>query len=144
MQDNATVDRIEFLGTDNRPRFAYLNATDVAQIIPPVFQKTIDPWWHVIDPETQEEGDFEWLKYFTQDGSEWRAKCHCRYTTGDEFSGPYIECWLEHCRADNSHCHDDHRILFLDWNRQPWLADVLKVYPPFPRKPQFRLQRGPF
>lgn len=144
MQDNTTVDRIEYLGTDNRPRYALLNATDVHNRIPPFFQRTVDPTWHVIDPQTHEEGDFEWLRYFTQDGSEWWAKCHCRYSDGNGIDGPHIECWLEHKRVSGADNHDDARILFRDWEGHPWLADVLKVFPPFPKKPLFRLHRGPF
>lgn len=133
---NGLAQKIEYMGTDNRPREAWLTNTEDSAF------GTKDSVWFVSDPGNGDQAEMPTgLLYFAQDSSILRAIPHCQgHTAPPPRPGKYIHVWFQHTRESNGEKFpDDGTLLFLDWNREPWYAIVQPVYPPYPAQPWFNL-----
>ncbi len=137
---------IEYTWIDGIARYARFRNTNVS-LAGSVVQNTDDPNWFVWHRDDLNINEFEWLKYVTLDGSLWQAKLHCRYIP-QVFVGlqpnpvaPYIETNFEHSPYPDGNNHEDVVLIFLDWDRHPWQAQLNRVNPPFPAQPTFTLTR---
>ena len=133
---------IEYIWLDGVPRFAEFRNTDVHLEGTP-FQNTTDPNWFVHHRDDANQGEFEWLNYLTLDKRPWSAKLHCAFqAANEEFHVPeYISPWFEHKPFPDGPEHTESFMCFLDWDYQPWKAQLLAVDRPFPAQPQFILSR---
>lgn len=137
--ENGASDEIEYTFTDGTPRYAVFRETYVTNP-GEVWQSTYEPNWYVWHKNDGNNGKFEWLNYLTLDSSLWSAKLHCQYGLQSfkiplpwidwdlKFNlgpgEPRIKCWFEHKPFGGGQSHDDIVIRFLDWNRNPWEAEV--------------------
>ncbi|MBS0512310.1 MAG: hypothetical protein JSR42_14185 [Proteobacteria bacterium] len=125
--------RLEIMGSDNRPRIAWLTPIDVHLMNSP-FTHTDDPLWVVRDPSNGQESTFEWITYFSGDGQIWRMKPHSHYQE-DKLT---VRTWLEHEMMDSSHNHDDEKIRFIGWDRKVWWAQTIPLpHLQLPKAPSF-------
>ena len=152
---NGLSDKIEYTWTDGIPRFAiflptYVNNPGESG------QNTHDPNWYVWHKNDSNQDDFEWLNYISDSGQTWSAKLRCQYRSQNSYNlppwiegnpkidvkqeNPFIKCWFEHKPYGGGQTHNDIFIRFLDWNREPWEAEVNAV-PGIQGQPTFTLKK---
>lgn len=130
---------IEYIWTDGIVRFAQFRNTDYSSIGPII--STVDPNWYVWHRDDGNNAEIEWLNYITLDGSLWKSRLHCQLQIPSLAVRETINCWFEHEQYPNGDSHDDGVIVFLDWERHPWQAQINRVGSPFPAQPTFTLKR---
>ena len=133
MKDADVTSTIEYKGGDGLHRTATPSPTDVH------FPGTDDPVWRVVELETGNSGDFDWLIYYAWGHEVRRCKWHCSYDNGLN----RIKVWLEFETLDGDDNHDDNHIDFLDPDNIKWRAQTGDIYK-WPARPVFKLTRfGP-
>jgi hypothetical protein len=134
---------LEYIWLDNLPRFTEARPTDVIHMHVPFLERTINPNWLVRERESNNMAEFEWLNYLTLDKSPWSVRILCSFYHGnEEFHVPeYITTMFQHQPYGGGEPHFESYMFFLDFDYNPWKAQLVPLDRPFPVQPKFILSR---